>query len=95
MLADANNAWWTVSAWQGGDAIARYVHTDPHPTAMGRLGEFCDEATFVDWMQDNPALPDWRTSYRHIVADGQVAALRHPSPANATREFPPPVERPS
>ena len=45
-LADANNAWWSVSAW------------------------------------------------RHLTADGKAAELTHASPANQTRDFPPPVQPP-
>jgi len=56
-LADANNAWWSVSYWEEG----------------------------------SPDLPDWQTSHRHLVADGQAAELTHPSDANQTRAFPPPV----
>jgi hypothetical protein len=36
-------------------------------------------------------LPDWQTSWRHLTADGLVAELSQPSPANQTRAFPPPV----
>jgi hypothetical protein len=42
----------------------------------------------------DPALPDWQTSWRHLTADGQAAALTHPSAANQTRDFPPPVQPP-
>jgi hypothetical protein len=90
-LADANNAWWSVSAWTGGDPMQAFVGKQPHRTIQGRLAHYCDEATFVDWEQDSPDLPDWQTSWRHLVADGKVAQLTHPSDANQTRAFPPPV----
>ena len=66
-LADANNAWWSVS----------------------------DEATFVDWEQASPDLPDWQTNWRHITTDGKAATLTQPSPANSTLAFPPPVQAPA
>ena len=91
-LADANNAWWSVSAWTGRDPMQAFVGAQPHLTIQGRLDHYCDEATFVDWDQDSPDLPDWQTSWRHLVADGHVATLTHPSDANQTRAFPPPVE---
>jgi hypothetical protein len=56
--------------------------------SAGNLGE----ATFVDWEQASPDLPDWQTSWRHITADGHSATLTQPSPANCTRAFPPPVQ---
>jgi hypothetical protein len=51
-----------------------------------------DEATFADWEQASTDLPHWQTSYRHLIADGQVASLTHASDANQTRAFPPPAE---
>ena len=91
-LADAGNAWWSVSAWTGRDPMQAFVGKQPHQAIQGRLDHYCDEATFVDWDQDSPGLPDWQTSWRHLVADGKVAQLTHPSDANQTRAFPPPVE---
>ncbi len=68
---------------------------EPHRTITTRLDHYCDEATFVDWGQDSPDLPDWQTNWRHLTADGQVAELTHASAANQTRDFPPPVEPPA
>jgi hypothetical protein len=92
VLADANDTWWTVTAWQERGSMRAFVETEPHLDTMAHLDDWCDEATFVDWEQDSPDLPDWQTSYRRIVADGQVATLAHPSAANRGRDFPPPVE---
>jgi hypothetical protein len=72
-----------------------FVDSEPHRTITTRLDHYCDEATFVDWEQDSPDLPDWQTSWRHITADGQVAELTQPSAANQTRGFPPPVQAPA
>jgi hypothetical protein len=90
-LADANNAWWSVSSWQDHRLMRAFVGTQPHRSITDRLDHYCDEATFADWEQDSPDLPDWQTSYRHLVADGKVAELTHPSDANQNRAFPPPV----
>jgi hypothetical protein len=93
-LADANNAWWSVSAWQGRDPMEAFVGSEPHQSIQGRLDHYCDEATFVDWEQASPGLPDWQTSWRHLTADGQAAELTHPSAANQTLAFPAPVQAP-
>jgi hypothetical protein len=71
-----------------------FVDSQPHLGISARLDHFCDEATFVDWEQDSPDLPDWQMSWRHRVADGKVAELTGASAANQTRAFPPPVEAP-
>jgi quinol monooxygenase YgiN len=93
-LADANNAWWSVSAWQDRRLMRTYVDSQPHRDITTRLDHYCDEATFADWEQDSPGLPDWQTSWRHLTADGKAAELTHPSAANHSRDFPPPVEPP-
>ncbi len=91
-LADANNAWWSVSAWQERGPMRAFVSSEPHLSIMAHLDDWCDEATFADWEQASPDLPDWPTSYRHLIADGQAASLTHSSEANQTLAFPPPVE---
>jgi quinol monooxygenase YgiN len=93
-LADANNAWWSVSAWQDRRQLRAYVDREPHQSISMRLDHFCDEATFVDWEQASPDLPDWQTSWHHLTADGKVAELTHASAANQSRDFPLPVEPP-
>jgi len=90
-LADANNAWWTVTAWQDRRRMLSYVSTDPHRSVLANLDRFCDEATFVDWEQDSADLPDWQTGWRRMVADGTAGMLTQPSAAHQTREFPAPV----
>ena len=71
-LADANNAWWSVTAWGERRLMHSYVRTEPHRTIMSHLDRFCDEATFVDWEQDSADLPDWQTGWRReAVAVGQ------------------------
>jgi hypothetical protein len=69
--------------------------SEPHLSIRTRLDHYCDEATFVDWEQSSPALPDWQTSWRHLTADGQAAQLTQASPGNQTRNFPRPVEPPA
>jgi hypothetical protein len=71
-----------------------YVHSEPHLAISTPLDHFCDEATFVDWEQDSAHLPDWQTSWHHLIADGKAAELTRPSAANQARAFPPPVQPP-
>jgi hypothetical protein len=93
-LADANNAWWSVTSWQERRLMQSYVRTEPHRTIQSHLDRYCDEATFVDWEQDSSDLPDWPTNWRHLVADGQAAELSQPSAAHQARDFPTPVVPP-
>ena len=91
VLADANNVYWTLTAWQARAPMQAFVGTEPHLATMERLDDWCDEATFTDWEQAAPDLPDWQASYDHLIADGQVASLSRPSGAHQSRAFPRPV----
>ena len=93
-LAEAHDVWWSVTA---GRLRPRWKPTSTLSRISARrelLDHLCDEATFVDWEQESPELPDWPTSWRRLVADGQSAALTNQSEANEARAFPAPVEPP-
>ena len=91
VLADANNTYWTRTAWQERDVMDAFAGTEPHRSTMGRVDDWCDEATFVDWVQDDADLPDWQDGYGRLVASGKAASLTHPTDAHHARDFPAPV----
>ena len=91
VLADANNTYWTRTAWQGRAEMDSFVGAEPHLSTMGRIDDWCDEATFVDWEEASAGPLDWQDGYRRIVADGQAATLTHGTGAHNTRDFPAPV----
>ncbi len=91
VLAEANNTYWTRTAWQGRAAMGSFVGAEPHLTTMSRIDDWCDEATFIDWEQASADIPDWQDGYRRIVADGQVATLTNGTAAHQARDFPAPV----
>jgi hypothetical protein len=71
-----------------------FVGSEPHLTTMARIDDWCDGATFADWEQGGPGLPDWQTGYDRLIADGQVASLTHASDVHQTRALPTPVTAP-
>jgi hypothetical protein len=91
VLAEANNTYWTRTAWQGRAEMDSFVGSEPHLGTMDRIDDWCDEATFVDWEQPSADAPDWQDGYRRLVADGQTARLTHGTDAHQTRDFPAPV----
>jgi hypothetical protein len=91
VLAEANNAYWTRTAWQERGLMHAFVESEPHLQTMNRLDDWCDEATFVDWEQASADLPDWQDGYGRIVANGQAASLTNASDSHYTRDFPAPV----
>ncbi len=91
VLADANNTYWTRTAWQGRDLMDAFVGSEPHLSTMGRIDDWCDEATFVDWEQADADLPGWQDGYGRLIASGNAASLTHATDAHHTRDFPAPV----
>jgi hypothetical protein len=92
VFADANNVWWTATSWRDRDLMHAFVGAEPHLSIMARIDDWCDEATFADWEQASPDLPDWQAGHARLIADGQMARLTHASAAHETRAFPAPVE---
>jgi hypothetical protein len=91
VLAEANNTYWTRTAWQERDLMNAFVGSEPHLHTMSRLDDWCDEATFVDWEQASADLPDWQDGYGYLVASGQAASLTSATDAHYARDFPAPV----
>ena len=91
VLADANNTYWTRTAWQGRDLMDAFVGSEPHLSTMDRIDDWCGEATFVDWEEADADLPDWQDGYGRLIASGNAASLTHATDAHHTRDFPAPV----
>ena len=91
VLAEANNTYWTRTAWQERSSMDGFVGSEPHLTTMGRIDDWCDEAAFVDWEQPAAGTLDWQEGYRRLVADGQASNLTHGTDANQARDYPAPV----
>ena len=58
VLAEANNTYWTRTAWHERDLMNAFVGSEPHLSTMDRIADWCDEATFIDWEQAGTDLPD-------------------------------------
>ncbi len=91
VLAEANNTFWTATAWQERALMNAFVGAEPHRSTMSRIDGWCDEATFIDWEQAGAELPSWQAGYVRLIAEGESANLTDPTDAHQTRAFPAPV----
>lgn len=82
VLREANNAFWTRTAWRDEAAMRSYMMKGWHRRAMPKLLDWCDEASIVHWTQETPELPDWHEAHRRMVKEGRRSKVRHPSPAH-------------
>lgn len=70
---------WTATAWDSPEAMRTFRNSPPHLTAMGKLLDWCDEASFANWEQAGAAAPDAETAFRRLRDEGRVSKVRHPT----------------
>ena len=90
---DAGLVFWTFTVWRAEAAMRHYRNHGAHQAAMAKLAEWCDEATYVHWLQPGDEAPDPAESAARLIRDGVASRVNHPSPHHATRNFAPPVFR--
>lgn len=87
ILREAKNIFWTVTAWEDEAAMRGFRQTGARGQVMPKLLEWCNEAAYVHWSQDNLELPDWREAHRRLVQDGKLSKVYHPSPAQVAKQI--------
>jgi heme-degrading monooxygenase HmoA len=87
-IKDRGLVFWTITLWKDQEAMRAFRNSGDHKTAMPKLTGWCDEATYVHWEQSDNTVPDLKTAYDRLVAEGVVSKVRYPSVTNATRVFP-------
>jgi hypothetical protein len=90
LLRDARSTYWTCTAWEDEASMRTFLMAEPHKTAMGKLANWCDEASVVHWHQDTADLPDWKEAHRRMATEGRRSRVRHPSEAHQDFRIPPP-----
>ncbi len=56
-LTDKNLTFWTLTMWKSDANMKDFRSSIPHRKAMQKLPDWCDEASYVHWMQDEIDLP--------------------------------------
>jgi hypothetical protein len=90
LLREANNTFWTRTAWRDEAAMRAFMMSGRHRKSMPKLLDWCDEAAVVHWTQETAELPPWREGHRRMLAEGRRSKVRHPSPAHEAFEIPEP-----
>ncbi len=79
ILREANNTFWTRTAWVDEKAMKAFMLAGVHRGAMKRLLDWCDEASVVHWIQDVAELPSWEESHRRMREEGRPSKVNFPS----------------
>lgn len=87
LLPDRKLTFWTMTLWRDQAAMRTYVAGGAHAKAMSRLLHWCDEASVVHWIQDDPALPGWDEADLRMRTQGRPSRVRHPSAVHASLGF--------
>lgn len=65
-----------------------------HARAMPKLVEWCDEASYAHWTPADDSIPDWPQAYEHLVSEGKLSRVAHPSQDHVDGRFPKPRLQP-
>ena len=78
-LFESMRAYWTVTAWDGPDAMRAFRNAGAHMAAMRRLIDICCAASYAHWEQPASELPAPAEIHRRMLAEGKLSKVRHPS----------------
>jgi hypothetical protein len=87
LLLDAKRTYWTLTTWQDERAMKAFRGSGPHAKVMPRLMEWCDEAAYAHWVPIGDSVPSWLDAYEHLMAEGRLSRVAHPSSAHDARQF--------
>lgn len=90
LLRNAENTFWTITAWKDETAMNAYRIAGSHRSVMPKLLNWCDEAAVVHWNQETSVLPSWEDAHRRMVKEGKPSKVNYPSPAQASNHIPEP-----
>lgn len=90
LLQDAQQTFWTMTAWDEQAAMKIFRNSGTHRSVMPKTQDWCDQASVVHWRQAETSLPDWTEVHQRLISDGFLTRLTNPSPAHLQRNIPAP-----
>jgi hypothetical protein len=87
LLLDAHRTFWTLTTWQSEQAMKAFRGSRPHSKIMPRLVTWCDEASYAHWAPTDASVPTWQEAYEHLVGEGLLSRVAHPSRDHDARHF--------
>lgn len=94
LLIDANRIFWTLTTWKTEQSMKAFRGSGPHARVMPKLLEWSDEASFAHWTTTDAVVPEWPDAHAHLVNEGRLSRVAHPSPNHEARQFMKPRLRP-
>ena len=88
-LIDKGLTFWTVTVWESDKAMKSFRNNGPHKYAMRRLPDWCNEGSYMHWLQEDTTIPPWPELYQKMITEGKITKVRFPSPQQANMNYPP------
>jgi hypothetical protein len=94
LLIDNLRTYWTLTAWEDEKSMKALRGSGAHGRAMPKLFHWCDEASYAHWTCVGETVPQWREAYDHLLREGRLSRVEHPSADHEARRLPKPRLRP-
>ena len=94
LLIDAGRTFWTLTGWESEQAMKGFRGSGAHAQVMPLLLEWCSEASYAHWIAAGISVPTWAEAYEHLVREGRLSRVAHPTPDHEARSFAKPRLRP-
>jgi hypothetical protein len=87
-LIDKNFTFWTITLWEDEASMKEFRGSLPHRKAMKHLPNWCNEASYHHWVQEDSNFPTWNTISEKLYTEGKLSKVRNPTNAQITNKFP-------
>ena len=94
LLVDAKWTFWTLTVWESESAMKAFRGSGAHANVMPRLFSWCDEAAYAHWIPADDSIPSWPEAYDHLLDEGRLSRVAHPSASHEARQFATPRLKP-
>ena len=88
-LTDKGLTFWTLTLWDDDRSMLQFRNSASHRKAMQRLPDWCNEASYFHWNQEQNTLPGWIEASGRLITEGKLTKVRHPTQRHLSNNFPP------
>ena len=87
-LIDKKLTFWTLTMWDNEVSMKQFRNSLPHRKAMQKLPFWCNEASYLHWIQAENELPGWKSIHDKMLKNGISTKVRNPSEIQLSKKYP-------